>query len=217
MRVAVATVAAFSLFQGLNAAPAKLEARQNTRHDLQSGACTKYTLIFARGTAEPAGNLGSVGTPFAAALAAALGGGLSVQGVDYGASAQGAIAGGDPAGTQAMVNWVNAACSDTKIILGGYSQGAQLVHNSVTALAQAQANKIHAIVTFGDPKKSEAYGKGLQAKSMTYCHAGDTICAVTCAPTNYMCLIQNMQVQPPHTTYPQDVATAAAWVKSIVG
>ncbi|EPS45947.1 hypothetical protein H072_12 [Dactylellina haptotyla CBS 200.50] len=218
MRFSIATIALFSLLQCLEAAPAgNILPRQNTRNDLQNGACKKYTLIFARGTAEPAGNLGSVGAPFAAALEDVLGDDLAVQGVAYAASIQGAIS-GDPVGNKAMAAWVAKACGSTKIILGGYSQGAQLTHGAVRLMSASDAKKIDAIVTFGDPKKGKAYKKkALNAKTKTYCHAGDTICSVSCKKTNIACLQKNMQIKPAHKTYPDDVKAAARWVKSMVG
>ncbi|EPS38417.1 hypothetical protein H072_7835 [Dactylellina haptotyla CBS 200.50] len=238
MQVGLVSIALFSLLQSANAAPA-LTVRQaaNTRNDLSKGdACKPYTLIFARGTSEPAGNLGSVGTPFAAALEGLYKDDLAVQGVNYGATPQGALAGGDASGSTAMYNLVIKACPSTKIIIGGYSQGAQLVHNAIAKMTQAQANKIKAIVTFGDPKRTEAYGKGLAAKATTYCHAGDTICTTpmpnmnSCGARDYACMIRvGQQIAalqkmmsggnppPSHTTYPSNVNAASAFVRRVVG
>lgn len=42
-------------------------------------------------------------------------------------------------------------CPDTKVVLGGYSQGGQLVHNAAKQLPAETAQKIAAAVTFGDP------------------------------------------------------------------
>ncbi|KAF3919712.1 Cutinase [Dactylellina cionopaga] len=235
MRVIVASITFFSFLQILEAAPAVV-ARDNdsTRNDLSDGDCKPYTLIFARGTSEPLGNLGSVGTPFAAALEDVLGDDCAVQGVNYGATPQGAIAGGDAAGSTAMYKLVVKACPTTKIILGGYSQGAQLVHNAIAKMTAAQAKKVSAIVTFGDPMRKTAYGKGLAAKATSYCHTGDTLCTTpmpninSCGPGDYMCLIRVGQqaaayqkmvgggrVPASHKTYPSDVDTAAAFVKKV--
>ena len=61
------------------------------------------TVIFARGTTEP-GNVGlATGPPFFDALTAMVGAkSLAIQGVDYSASIEGFLEGGDPAGSQEM-------------------------------------------------------------------------------------------------------------------
>ncbi|EPS35351.1 hypothetical protein H072_11321 [Dactylellina haptotyla CBS 200.50] len=206
MRVSIATLTILSFAHTLSAAPAVIEARA-TRNDLASGACKPYTLIFARGTLEPAGNLGSIGTPLVEALARVLPGGagaLAVQGVNYDADMQGAIRGGDPAGSRAMAALVNRACAKTKIILGGYSQGAQLVHNAVALLSAAEAKKIDAVVMFGDPKNGKALGKGVGPRSRTFCNAADVICK------------GRFQITAAHKTYANDCPKAASFIRSIV-
>lgn len=47
-----------------------------------------------------------------------------------------------------------ASCPSTLIILGGYSQGGEVVHNTCT-LMKTQVSSVTAVVTFGDPFKSE--------------------------------------------------------------
>lgn len=68
-----------------------------------AAGCKDMTVIFARGTTEP-GNVGLVtGPPFFDALSAMIGqNSLSVQGVDYPASIEGFLEGGDAAGSQTM-------------------------------------------------------------------------------------------------------------------
>jgi hypothetical protein len=65
--------------------------------------CAPMTVIFARGTTEP-GNVGLfTGPPFFDALTAMLGKNtVNVQGVDYSASIEGFLEGGDPTGSQTM-------------------------------------------------------------------------------------------------------------------
>ena len=67
------------------------------------GHAVPVTVIFARGTTEP-GNVGVlVGPPFFDALGAIVGSGnLVVQGVDYPASVEGFLEGGDSGGAQTM-------------------------------------------------------------------------------------------------------------------
>lgn len=76
---------------------------QDTYNGL-GGACTEYTLVFARGTTEP-GNVGIlVGPPLITAITDITGtSALTVQGVNnYGATVDGYLAGGDPAGSTEM-------------------------------------------------------------------------------------------------------------------
>ena len=58
---------------------------------------------------------------------------MAVQGVPYPASIGGFLKGGSPLGSGVMADLANktaSACPNTKIIMAGYSQGAQVVHNA---------------------------------------------------------------------------------------
>ena len=74
----------------------------DTTEDGASG-CKDMTVIFARGTTEP-GNVGLVtGPPFFDALTAMIGrNSVEVQGVEYPASIEGFLQGGDTTGSQTM-------------------------------------------------------------------------------------------------------------------
>ncbi|KAK6527351.1 hypothetical protein TWF281_010531 [Arthrobotrys megalospora] len=191
------------------ALPTSLITRQsrNVRNDLQNGDCKPFTLIFARGTTE-AGNLGAVvGPPLISALGRVLPGGagaLAVQGVNYPANVAGFAAGGDRAGSRDMANFVSGACEGTQVILAGYSQGAQLVHNAISQLPQAAANKIAAVVMFGDPKNGDQLGKGADAKARTFCNRGDLICRGQAV------------ILAAHLTYGSDTGAAASFVAGLV-
>jgi cutinase len=45
-------------------------------------------------------------------------------------------------------------CPSTKVVMAGYSQGGQLVHNSAKLLPAATASKVAGAVIFGDPGKT---------------------------------------------------------------
>ena len=77
---------------------ANIQTNQNA-----ASTCAPMTVIFARGTTEP-GNVGVVtGPPFFDALTSMLGASaVNIQGVDYSASIEGFLQGGDAAGTQTM-------------------------------------------------------------------------------------------------------------------
>lgn len=176
-------------------------------------ACKAATLIFARGTTE-AGNMGSVvGPGFGSALQEQLGEGkVAIQGVTYAADAAGItteITGG--AGTQAMVALVQKAiqkCPSTQIILSGYSQGAMLVHNTMSKLDATQAKNIKVAVTFGDPFRTQAL-KNIDAASFkTFCANGDTVCGGTGTGGS--------SSTSGHLGYGSDASAAAQFVKTKV-
>jgi hypothetical protein len=102
------------------------ELRRNVTTPANSNAaCAKASLIFARGTFEPAGtaNLGSmVGMPFLSALKQAIPG-IDGVGVDYNNGVMGYLSGGDAQGGKTMAKMITdkaAQCPQTKIIASGY-------------------------------------------------------------------------------------------------
>jgi cutinase len=147
-----------------------------------SGACKDVTLIFARGTNE-AGNVGErAGPPVFTVLRSSgyLGDArLAVQGVDYSATVGGYLLGGDPTGSAKMLDLINQAatkCPNTKIVIGGYSQGAQLTHNAAKKLSASVTARIAAAFVFGDPFNGQAVGSVPSSKVISICHDGDIIC-----------------------------------------
>ncbi|KXJ92649.1 cutinase-domain-containing protein [Microdochium bolleyi] len=162
-----------------------LEARQfgggsSTRNELvnSNGACKSTIVIFARGTTEP-GNVGVVvGPSLFSSLGGKVGGDLLVQGVDYTADWNGALSGGDQAGSQKMADLVTQAatqCPSSSIVISGYSQGAQLVHNAAGLLSSSVASKVSAAVVFGDPNNGRAI-RGV-SKVLSICYTDDNICS----------------------------------------
>ncbi|KAJ8082173.1 hypothetical protein AAF712_001837 [Marasmius tenuissimus] len=192
-------VAALALISSVFAAP--LEERQ---------ACADVIVIYARGTTQqsPIGDSASVGALFRDNIRSRLGSRtLTFQGVDYPANIAGFLAGGDPAGSRTMAADITSAansCPNAKIVSAGYSQGAQLVHNSAKMLTSAVTNRISAVVTFGDPYQNQAVGSVPSSKVLVVCHNGDNICEGGINPTG------------PHTTYQQDAPAAAQFVISKV-
>lgn len=79
-------------------------------------------------------------------------------------------------GGPAMAKLVKQAlsqCPKTKVLLGGYSQGAMVVHNAANSLT---ADQITAAVLFGDPLKTQGVGKVAGDKVKEFCHLGDPVC-----------------------------------------
>lgn len=153
--------------------------------------CADAEVVFARGTNEPPG-LGRVGDAFVDSLRAqAAGVKISTYGVKYAASKL-QLHGGDGANdTISHVKATVASCPNTKIVLGGYSQGASVMDIVAgvpiggiswgSSLPPEYVDNIAAVVTFGDiadraggslPTKSPLLGN----KAVDYCNPQDPIC-----------------------------------------
>lgn len=64
-------------------------------------------------------------------------------------------------------------CPKTTVVLGGYSQGAMVVHNAANQLS---ANQVAGAVLFGDPFKMQSVGKLASSKVKEFCAVGDPVC-----------------------------------------
>ncbi|PQE04585.1 hypothetical protein CJF32_00009448 [Rutstroemia sp. NJR-2017a WRK4] len=184
------------------------DAVVSTENGLTTDACKPVIVIFARGTNED-GNVGvRAGPPLFTQLRSKLGTSkVTVQGVDYSANVLGYLAGGDAAGSSTMASLINSAstkCPKAKLVLGGYSQGAQLVHNAAKTLSAAVTAKIAAVVVFGDPDRGQAVGTVATSKVDSICHAQDIICTGSGGFET-------------HLTYGDDAPAAASFIVSAVG
>ncbi|KAL2064125.1 hypothetical protein VTL71DRAFT_4619 [Oculimacula yallundae] len=174
-----------------------------------AGGCKPMMVVFARGTTEQ-GNVGSLAGPpwFAAMEKAAGAGNVAVQGVNYPADVPGFLAGGDKKGSATMATMVMQAitsCPDSAVVMGGYSQGGQLVHNAAAMLPPAMAAKVSSAVIFGDPMNGKPVAGVSAAQTMVVCHTGDLICAGTST------------ILMPHLTYSRDAGAAGAFAASAAG
>ena len=180
-------------------------------------SCPDVSVVFARGTAEPAG-LGRVGQAFVDDLRGELGGrSVGVAAVNYPASydfLQSAPAGADDASAQ--IQATAARCPDTRIVVGGYSQGAAVV-DLITGDPAATfgfgrpmpadvADHVAAVAVLGNPAgrigrtlttSSPLYG----AKTIDLCNGADPVCS-------------NGDDRPAHSAYVQSglVSQAADFV-----
>ncbi|KAF4630176.1 hypothetical protein G7Y89_g7964 [Cudoniella acicularis] len=180
----------------------------DTSEDAANG-CTAMTVIFARGTTEP-GNVGVLtGPEFFDALTDMLGkNAVSVQGVDYGASIEGFLEGGDPQGSQTMANLITqtfSKCPNTNIVMSGYSQGGQLVHNAANILPAKTMVQVSSVIIFGDPDNGKAVTNVAASKTLVICHAGDNICA------------GGDLILLPHLTYSHNAEQAATFAAARAG
>ncbi|MER7900161.1 cutinase family protein [Streptomyces sp. NPDC096046] len=158
-----------------------------------AAACSDVEVVAARGTFEP-GTLGFiVGDPVYSALQKkAAGKNLSSYKVNYPADLSPTSA---AQGNRDLVNHVQsqaAACPNQKFVLVGYSQGANVVDNSigissagavvgspiVATLPAAVEPKVAAVLLFGNPIR--ALGKSVtgtyQGRTLDLCAQGDPVC-----------------------------------------
>jgi cutinase len=158
-----------------------------------AAACSSIDVVAARGTFEP-GTLGIiVGDPVFAALQRALPGrSLSSYAVNYPANL---AAGSASQGNADLVNHVTqqaAACAQQRFILVGYSQGANVVDNSigissdgalvggpiVATIPAAVEPRVAAVLLFGNPIR--ALGRSVTgtyaSRTDDFCAAGDPVC-----------------------------------------
>jgi cutinase len=157
--------------------------------------CSDIEVVFARATTEPPG-VGQVGQAFIDSLRSQVGGRtVAVYPVNYPASedfTNSASAGAVDA--RAHVQSVAANCPNTRMVLGGYSQGA-IVIDLITAIPVSLAgftpapmppdvaDHVAAVAVFGNPE-DRFVGAPLTAVSPLYgpktldlCAAGDPICS----------------------------------------
>jgi cutinase len=162
-----------------------------------SAPCSDVDVVFARGTTEPPG-VGGVGQAFVGSLRSKVGGrAVSVYPVNYPATNnfRSSIAAGanDASG---HVRFMTANCPNTRMVLGGYSQGAAVVDVITTQMPANVANHVAAVAVFGNPRASGSFGGRLGAsglpgigplyasKTIDMCMPGDPICTngVSMAP-----------------------------------
>jgi cutinase len=129
-------------------------------------ACPDVEVVFARGTFEPAG-VGGTGQAFVDALGTRLGGkSMEVYPVNYPASLDFATAADGVIDTTNKIRDIAARCPNTKMVLGGYSQGAAVVAYSTEdavpngftlpqgitgPMSSDVAKHVAAVVLFGKP------------------------------------------------------------------
>jgi predicted esterase len=62
-----------------------------------------------------------------------------------------------PDGRANLVTKAFSMCPSSKIVMGGYSQGGQLVHKAATLLPASTMKAVSSVVIFGDPGWSFPY------------------------------------------------------------
>jgi cutinase len=100
-----------------------------------------------------------------------------------------------------LVKQALSQCPNTKVVVGGYSQGAMVVHNAASSLSSGQ---ISGAVLFGDPFKAQAVSNLSDDKRKEFCATGDPVC-------------ENGFNVMAHLTYGSDAKTAAQFLVSAAG
>ncbi|GED98810.1 cutinase family protein [Gordonia crocea] len=194
-------LSAFTALSGLVIAAAPASAAR----------CADVEVLWARGTAEPAAPIGLTGLAFVETLRRHTPGrSLHAQGVQYEASDKftnrGEFAHSVNRGVKAAQNeikYLSARCPRSRIVFGGFSQGAvvagyalvdklqiprkyqQYAHYAPAPLPASVTPHIAAVITFGAPSKRFIRDVGappitiagrFAPKVAQFCAPGDTIC-----------------------------------------
>jgi cutinase len=179
----------FGLGIGVGVTGALLIAPQLVPH--ASASCPGVEVVFARGTDEPPG-VGKVGGAFVSALREQTRKSVGAYAVNYPANKDflAATNGANDASTHLQQMAVN--CPNTKLVLGGYSQGAAVVDivtaAPISALGYRQplppqaADHVAAVALFGNPsgragQLMSALSPNFEGKTIDLCNPGDPICS----------------------------------------
>ena len=151
--------------------------------------CSDVAVVFARGTHQEPG-LGNMGQSFVDSLTSQLGGrSVNVYAVNYPANDDyhnSATAGANDAA--AHIQDTVASCPNTKLVLGGYSQGSTVIDLASNSMPAPVADHVAAVALFGEPTSgfssmlwggqplptiSPLYGP----KTISLCAPDDPICS----------------------------------------
>jgi cutinase len=157
--------------------------------------CPDIEVIFARGTNDAPG-LGNPGQAFADALRSQVGGRtLTTYAVNYPANYDFLAAADGASDAANRISQMAVACPSTRIVLGGYSQGAAVVDmlagipplgnkigevGSAPPLASSLVPNVAAVAVFGNP--ATKFGNPITSsvfggRSIDLCKDGDPICS----------------------------------------
>jgi len=204
----VAVIAAAAVPAAMNCAPAA-----------NAVGCNDIEVVFARGTSELPG-IGRVGESFVEDLRSRVGNrSVGAYGVNYPASYEFLTAADGANDASAYIQNIVNTCPDTKLVLGGYSQGAAVIDiitsvpfpaiGFTNPLPPDVPNRVAALAVFGNPTaklglpltSSPVYG----TRAIDLCNAGDPVCS-------------NGDNVPAHRSYGPDGLTnqAAAFVAGLL-
>ncbi|MGZ4512573.1 MAG: cutinase family protein [Mycobacterium sp.] len=156
-----------------------------------SASCPGVEVVFARGTDEPPG-VGRVGQAFVNSLRQQTSKSVNAYGVNYPASKDFLAAADGANDASNHVQHIADNCPNTKLVLGGYSQGAAVI-DIVTAaplpglgfhqpLPADAADHVAAVALFGNPSARAAglmsvLTPNYDGKTIDLCNQGDPVCS----------------------------------------
>ena len=166
-----------------------------------AGPCPDVEVVFARGTNEPPG-VGGVGQSFVNAIRSqAPGRSVGVYAVNYPATddfVRSSLAGAGDA--TAHIQSMVANCPNTKMVLGGYSQGAGVIDIATGDLQPQVAQHVAAVAVFGNPESAFARTLGggrlpaisplYRTKTIDMCVPNDPICSEGRDPGAHVLYVQ---------------------------
>ena len=151
-----------------------------------AAACPDVQVVFARGTGVSSG-VGEVGQLFVDSLRSQMSGrSIDVYPVNYPATADFPVSskkGADD--TSAHVQSMVAGCPNTRMVLGGYSQGAGVIDWASTIMPSQMADHVAAVALFGNPTSMAAtilsggypdISPRYRSKTIDLCASGDPAC-----------------------------------------
>jgi len=150
--------------------------------------CSDIAVVFARGTHQEPG-LGNIGQAFVDSFTSQVGGrSVDVYAVNYPANDDyhnSAYAGANDA--SAHIQGTVASCPNTKIVLGGYSQGSTVIDLATTQMPPSVANHVAAVALFGEPSSgfSTMLWGGQPLPTINPAYGGKTLSL--CAPDDPIC------------------------------
>lgn len=172
------------------AAAAALLVDPSSMPTASADSCPDVEVVFARGTHEPPG-LGRVGDGLVSALRGRTSRSVGAYAVNYPASYDFGRAADGANDASGHIMWMVENCPATRLVLGGYSQGAAIIDIVAAApvpgfgftapLPPEAADHVAAIAVFGNPSSkigqpltnSPVYG----FKTIDLCTDGDPVCS----------------------------------------
>lgn len=133
---------------------------------------------------------------------------VTSEGVDYPADAAGNADLGASGGTimASQAQTILSSCPSTKLVLAGYSQGAMVVHNALSAQG-LDGSTVAAIVAFGDPFNGQDFEGVDASKVKEFCGSADGLCSSGGTSGS----------GSSHLSYGADADAAAEFIGSVVG
>ncbi|MBB4853583.1 cutinase [Mycobacteroides chelonae] len=169
---------------------------------IAGSACPDVEVVFARGTAEPVG-IGRTGEAFVDALRARTDGkSVEVYPVAYPASVEVETMADGVVDASNRINELSVRCPETKVVLGGFSQGAAVIAYTTSRKIPAdKSDNVVAVALFGKPSSRVVQKIGVDVPPITVDHryAGRTV--EMCVPQDPICSPDGSDSDA-HNSYP---------------